>query len=242
MLVRLLKVCSAVFFAAPALCVSLSLENPTPTVYELPWGVTFKKAPWKSCPPKAPACATPVDLCSPCRKVHPMVDVKSGYFFFSDSKMRKIYDEGGWDIQISGTAPIWKCLQLYGSVEYFKRHGRALSTHEKTSIWEIPLSLGLKAVAPIGNKVQYYAAVGPRYIFLHQDNYSQLVDRSINDNGLGGFVNTGFHFFPVRHWLIDIFGEYSFKRMHVHTHKHNVYAQTIQVGGFAFGLGTGFGF
>jgi len=175
-------------------------------------------------------------------KVQPMLEIKSGYFFFSDAKMRKVYDEGGLDVQISGSYPIWRWLQIYGSVEYLTRHGRSLGGHQKARIWEVPLSLGLKPVITISPKVQYYLTLGPRYFFIHAHHNSPYVDREINPHGLGGFVNTGFNFFPFHHLFVDIFGEYSYKRVHFHPSKHHVHGRGIQVGGFAFGAGLGYAF
>jgi len=124
------------------------------------------------------------------------LDTKVGYFFFSDAKMCKIYDQGGLDMQVSGSYPLWRWLQIYGSVEYLERHGRSLNDHQKTKIWEVPLSLGLKAVIPICQQLQYYLTLGPRYFFVHAHNNSSFVDRNMSQNGLGGFANMGFTYFP----------------------------------------------
>lgn len=170
------------------------------------------------------------------------VEAKAGYFFFSDSKMRKIYDKGGLDVQLSGSCPIWKWIQIYGSVEYFKRHGHSLNAHQRTSIWGIPLSLGLKPVIKICPQVRYYFTLGPRYFFVYQHNQSFQVDKHAHSSGLGGFVNMGFNFFPIRNLFLDIFGEYSYKRMHFHSSKSNVYSNAFQIGGFTFGGGIGYAF
>ena len=177
-----------------------------------------------------------------CHTFHPTLEVKGGYFFFSDSKMRKIFNEGGADVQLSSSTPIWKWLQIYGSVEYLERHGKSLNGGQKTRIWEVPLSLGLKPVIAISSKAEYYFTLGPRYFFVHQHNDSHYVDKEVNGNGLGGFVNTGFNFYPTTHFLVDIFGEYSYKRMHFKSSKHHVYGGNVQVGGFAFGIGLGYAF
>jgi hypothetical protein len=85
--------------------------------------------------------------------------------------MRSIYDKGGIDLQISGSYPIWRWIQIYGSVEYLERHGRSLKGHQKTSIWEVPLSLGAKLVAQIDPWAHYYLTIGPRYFFVHGHNH-----------------------------------------------------------------------
>lgn len=175
-------------------------------------------------------------------KLQSQLEVKVGYFFFTNSKMRKVYDSGGWDLQLSGSFPVWKWLELYASVEYLEKHGRTLGLHQKTSLWEVPLSLGLKPVVKIADWAQYYAALGPRYIFVHVHNHSSSLDRTLDQNGVGGFVNTGFNFFPTRHFVVDIFGEYSYARMHFHASNKNLQGETAQVGGLLFGVGLGYVF
>jgi hypothetical protein len=174
--------------------------------------------------------------------IQPTVEIKGGYFFFSDSKMRKIYNSFGIGVQVSGSYPIWRCLQIYGSVGYIEKTGRSLNGQQKTRIWQIPLSLGLMPIIQISQNVQYYFSLGPRYFFVIQHNHSNYVDKKISNNGIGGYVNTGFRFFPWHHLLVDVFGEYSYKRMHFHSSKCNVYTRTMQIGGFYFGVGLGYAF
>ncbi len=171
-----------------------------------------------------------------------LLEFKAGYFFFGDSKMRKIYNQGGLDLQLCGSVPVWRWLQVYASVEYLEKHGRSLKGHEKTRIWEIPLSLGLEAVAKFCNSFQYYFTIGPRYFFVHQHTRSHFVDKSLSENGLGGFVNTGFRYFSSKHFFFDVFGEYSYCRLHFHPHKKHVQGESAQVGGFTFGGGVGYAF
>jgi len=175
-------------------------------------------------------------------EIQPTIEFKTGYFFFSDHRMRKVYDKGGLDLQIAGSYPIWKWLQIYGSVEFIERHGQSLNDHQKTRIWEYPISLGLKSVAKLSKNIQYYFTIAPRYFFVHAHNNSPFMDRKMNQNGIGGFVGTGFNFLPTPHLLIDVFGEYSYCKLHFHTHKKNTTGRSVQVGGFAFGVGLGYAF
>lgn len=176
-------------------------------------------------------------------QIRPMVEVKTGYFIFVSSKMRKIYKDGGLDVQLSGSYPIWKWLQAYGSVEYLERHGRSIRGDQRTRIWEIPINVGLKPIIKICKQVQYYLATGPRFFFVHQHNNSSYVNRNVTDGGVGVFANTGFNFLlHEQRLLLDIFGEYSYARVHHHSSKTNVYGQGIQVGGYTFGLGLGYVF
>ncbi|MBI5273010.1 MAG: hypothetical protein HY861_03400 [Chlamydiia bacterium] len=170
----------------------------------------------------------------------PLLEIKGGYFSFSNAKLRKIYNRGGLDLQLSGSYPLSAWLHAYGSVEYLQRHGKSLNMSQTTSIWELPVSVGLKPVIAICSTMQYYFAIGPRYFYVHAHNRSSYVDKMINQNGIGGFVNGGFTVSPVAHLVIDIFGEYSYGMVHVRPAQTNVYGRKIQVGGLTVGLGIAY--
>lgn len=173
------------------------------------------------------------------------VELKVGYFFFSDSKMQKVYDRGGFDVQLATSYPLcdldcnWS-LEAYGAIEYFQRSGRSLNGHQSTSVWSIPVNIGLKPVYTISDTLQCYFAIGPRYFYIRQHNSSSFVYSNKSKNGLGGFFNTGIQYIPCNNFVIDLFGEYSYAKVRFHTHKTNVYTRNIQVGGFTFGGGLGY--
>lgn len=170
------------------------------------------------------------------------IEFKTGYFFFTDHHMRKVYKHGGFDGQISASCCLYKLLRLYASVEYLERSGRSLHGHQRTFIWEVPLSLGLQVACPIQDWVQYYATLGPRYFFVQARNHSSHVPKHMHSDGCGGFVNTGFAFVFGKHFLLDLFGEYSYRRLHFHSKKHETKGHTVQVGGLTFGGGLGYVF
>jgi hypothetical protein len=184
---------------------------------------------------------------TPCCFSRPLFEVKTGYFVFSDSKMRKVYDRGGWDIQLCGSYPLWNLtsrwtLNAYGAVEYFHRSGKAINGDQKTSLWSVPVNIGLKPVYAISANTQYYFAVGPRYLYIHQHNHSSYVYKNQSSNELGFFINTGFDYVLCDQLVIAIFGEYSYAKMHSHSGKSRVYTRNIQIGGFTFGGGLGYEF
>ena len=177
----------------------------------------------------------------------PLIEVKTGYFFFSNSKMRNIYDRGGLDVQLGVSYPFWKptsrwSLNAYGAVEYFERSGKSLNEHQKTSLWSIPINIGLEPAYAINANTQYYFAMGPRYFYIHQHNDSSFVSRNNSRNGIGFFVNTGFNYILMDHFVIDAFGEYSYAKTHFHSKNPLVYSRSIQIGGFTFGGGGGYRF
>jgi opacity protein-like surface antigen len=184
---------------------------------------------------------------SPCYFSQPLFEVKTGYYFFSNSIMRKVYDKGGLDIQLCTSCPLWNLtsrwtLNAYGAVEYFYLSGKSINGDQKTSLWAVPINIGLKPVYAINANMQYYFAIGPRSFYIHQHNLSSFVYKNKNGNGLGFFINTGFNYALNDHFVIDIFGEYSYAKVHFHGGNPLIYTRNIQIGGFTFGAGLGYEF
>lgn len=184
---------------------------------------------------------------SPILESKPILETKGSYFLFASSKMRQIYDHGGWDIQLSSSIPVWKPMEpfnlnVYGSIEFLRCSGHSTEEHSKTYVWQLPINIGIKPIFLLSKKIQYYVALGPRYFFIHQHNFSQYVDKSRSRNGLGLFVNTGFNFILYQRMVIDLCMEYSYAKTHLHSSIPNVYTRTLQVGGLSFGGGLGYSF
>ena len=156
----------------------------------------------------------------------PLLEVKGGYFNFSNSKLRKIYTGGGLDLQLAVSYEIDPIWNVYASAEYAQRSGNSLGAHERTRIELYPLSVGIKPTICLHPNFSFYGNVGPRYFFVNQRNYSEFVDKRVHQNGLGGFVGVG----------------YSFRRLHFYPFKTYVTGHTIEVGGYTFGLGAGYSF
>jgi hypothetical protein len=171
------------------------------------------------------------------------LEIKPGYFFFTNQTLRKIYN-GGFEIQGSVSYPLYKMIALYGSLGYFKVNGRSLGGNQKTSISQVPVDLGLRAVADLDKCIKGYLSIGPRYFYFHQHNDSIYVNRDIRRSGLGFFINGGFNFIKNDGFLLGVFGEYAFERLSFNCCTiPNIYGrQNVQVGGFTFGASIGFAF
>lgn len=193
------------------------------------------------------ACNDSTQEMTSCCFSQPLIEVKTGYFFFSNSKMQKIYDKGGLDIQLCASYPLMNLtsrwtLNAYDAIEYFQRSGKSINGDQKTSLWSSPFSIGLKPVYAIDVNKQYYFAFGPRYFYIHQHNHSSYVYKNKSGKSLGLFVNAGFNYVLCNHFVIDFFGEYSYAKMNFCDGRSRVYTRNIQIGGFTFGGGLGYEF
>lgn len=175
-------------------------------------------------------------------KIYPIIEGKIGYFFFLDSAMANVYDRGGIDIMLAGSFPVWKCVNIYGSVEFFNRNSTDNESMGSKWVFGVPLSLGIKSVYEFLPNAFTYLTVGPRYSFIQTRTDSLYVPRQANSGGIGLFVSGGFNFFISNHCLIDLFGEYSYIPVHFKTTTNNVYGRDVDAGGLTFGGGIGYEF
>ena len=170
------------------------------------------------------------------------LEIKPGYFFFSNHTLRKIY-HGGFEIQGSGSYPLCGALALYGSLGYLHVKGKSLQANQKTSISQIPIDVGLRAITPLSECLRGYLTIGPRYFYFHQHNDSTFVNRNIRRTGFGFFINGGCNFIANDCFLLGIFGEYAFEQKSFKSMMPNVYGKPdVQIGGFTFGASIGFVF
>lgn len=172
----------------------------------------------------------------------PMLEVKPGYFFFSNHTLRKIY-HGGFEIQASGSYPLQHWLALYASLGYVQAKGRSLQGNQKTSMWQVPVDLGIRATAHFNEYIKGYFSIGPRYFHFHQHNDSAYVTQNISKNGGGFFINSGLNVLAGDCCILGLFGEYGFEQKSFTSTTANVYGiGTLPLGGFTFGVSLGIGF
>jgi hypothetical protein len=171
------------------------------------------------------------------------LEIKPSYFFFSSSPMKKIYTNGGFEMQGSTSIPVCDYFDFYGSVGYRITRGEALSTCEKTTLTIIPVDIGLKPIFNCGKRFYSFFAIGPRYFHLHQHNKSPYVDYNIKSNGIGFFLNAGINTQLTPCILFGCFGEYSYEKKKICPTCPSVFSDgKVQIGGLAFGASIGYTF
>lgn len=171
------------------------------------------------------------------------LEIKPSYFFFTACPMNTVYNNGGFEVQGSASVPVCKYLDMYGSIGYRKVQGHALNSCSKTSLTVIPIDVGIKPIFNFCEHYYYFFAVGPRYFYFSEHNQSPYVDCKINDIGIGLFVNTGCNVLIADHFLLGIFGEYSYEKKKICPSKSHVFSNgSVQMGGFAFGISLGYAF
>lgn len=176
-----------------------------------------------------------------------LFEAKGGYFIFSDKNLRDIYKGGGAAVQVCVSTPIatsrdMYALDLYSSVGYLTRSGYSLNDHQKTTLWQIPVNLGIRpSISPFPT-LQCYCTFGPSYFYVHQHNESQYVPQNPGSSGIGFFINTGMSYLFHKTLTLDVFAEYFYGKTHFHSKEPIYYSERIQTGGYIFGAGIGYAF
>lgn len=171
------------------------------------------------------------------------LEIKPSYFLFSAAPMKDVYNHGGFEIQGSGSMPICRYLDLYGSIGYRTAQGHALNGDQQTRLTVIPVDIGLKPIFNLGQHGYYFFAAGPRYFACYQRNKTSYVDGIVDDAGVGFFINTGFNVELTDSFLLGIFTEYSYEKKMISSNRPNVLSNgKVQMGGFAFGLTFNYAF
>lgn len=165
------------------------------------------------------------------------VEARLGYYLYTDKHMREVYNNGGFEIQLNSAYPLEECLHLYGSIGYQRASGRSNHFHQKTTIWQIPLDIGVKKYFSFNETTNWFVALGPRLFYVHQRNHSDYVNKTVSKTGLGLFINAGLDFYCLCSYKLTLFTEYSYQPIHPSTSKQGVETRKVNVGGFCFGVG-----
>lgn len=170
----------------------------------------------------------------------PIIEARFSYFIPNSSLLRHVYGSG-IDYQIEATVPFWKGINAWIAADYFHKDGHSLGDHQKTWLQIVPLTLGVKYIYNICD-FSVYGGLGMRYFFVHTRNHSDFVDPSITRSGMGGVAEVGGMYCLWDHWVFDVFGNWSYKRLHNHTSRTNVSTHGLNVGGWNIGVGVGYKF
>ncbi|MGB7978134.1 MAG: hypothetical protein WCF19_03110 [Chlamydiales bacterium] len=167
---------------------------------------------------------------------------KPGYFYLTDSDMRQFYNDGGFTFRAEAGCRFWGPLIVWVDGGYFQKEGKAIGGTEKLELKVATITLGLKLFYQFNRWIAAYAGAGPRLFLMMQHNDYDHVRGDDNEIGIGGGFDGGFLFFPVPQWpnvYLDLFGDYSLKKMPVEEDEISSYDYDMNLSGFTGGLGLG---
>ncbi len=167
-----------------------------------------------------------------------LLEGKAGYFFPQNHKFRKIYGSGliyGAELSVQA----WKWLYPWASASYFSKTGHSFDVSYSTRVTFVPVGVGLKGIYTTRN-VDFYLGAGLLATYLHTHDHSCFVIQRQSKWGVGAIAKAGLLFNLRKHIFLDIFGDYSWTKIHFHnTRNGTVIPQTANLSGFSVGAGLG---
>ncbi len=170
---------------------------------------------------------------------------KPGYYYFTDADMRQFFDDGGFTFRAETGCKVYGPLIVWVDAGYFQKTGRAIGGTEKLELKLATITLGLKAIHYFNDWAAIFAGAGPRLFMMLLNNDSPFVRGDDNEIGIGGGFDLGLWFFPVKTWknfYIEIFGDYSWKKLKVDEDEISSFDNDIDVSGLTAGGGIGIKF
>lgn len=157
------------------------------------------------------------------------VEILRGQYNLDDARFKAVYSENGPIYGLSLSANLLAPLNFYLDIKYFQREGALTYTKEKTRFLLLPLSLGLRAVVPIGVLNPFIGAGGDFYTYYE-------------DNPIGTVFNftNGYHFiagFYIQAGPLPLF--FSARLKYTRAQAEEEKNRRIQLGGFETLLGFG---
>jgi hypothetical protein len=191
----------------------------------------------------APVCDSKVDPCEPDPRWY--FELKPGYFYFQDSLMRQFYGSGGFTIRGETGYKMWGPFYVWLDGGYFQKEGESLGVSAVTKIKIATITLGLKTIFYLHDRFAFYAGGGPRVFMMMLHNSSPYVRGDDNEISVGVGVDAGFWIFPFpfsRNLFIDLFADYSLKKLEVEPDEISSHDFNVDISGLSFGAALGIRF
>lgn len=172
------------------------------------------------------------------------VDANVGYFYPFSKNLRSSIP-GGVDYQLSISYQPFNHFGAFLSGDFFIRDGTSTSSHSKTSLWILPISLGLRGTIDLwereDQKLIVYSILGPRWYLVSATNHYRYVDAHNFCQQIGGVGGLGLAYL-YKHLTVNIILDGSYGKVQTTTKIPNVKTPSTQVGGLVAGGGLGLNF
>jgi outer membrane protein len=190
------------------------------------------------------------------------LEVRGAYYHPTSTPLRKVYTSHWLDYQVEAAKRVHPYCEIWGGVSWASKEGRTTRAcgydefqfKDKTKIFVLPLSAGLKFIYPILPCIDVYVGGGICYSFLRiknrcQEHYSYFefcrspFKKAIFKNEVGGVIKLGVQYAMSDSTFLDFFADYLIQRFHFSHHVHEsgrrIFKHHLDCSGFKFGIGLG---
>lgn len=189
------------------------------------------------------------------------LEVRGAYYYLPNKSLKRVYTSHWIDYEVEAAKRVHPFIEIWGGVSWAsKQHGHTRRTYgeyhdvfrDRTKIFVLPVSLGLKFIYPIFPFVDVYIGGGACYSFLKiknfcKEHYSYMglshspFKKAIYKNEFGGIFKVGFQFAMSDSTFLDFFADYYAQRFHLshRRDRRDVFNRNVDCSGFKFGAGFG---
>lgn len=187
------------------------------------------------------------------------LEIRGAYFSVQNKAIKKVYSSHWIDYQVEAAKRVHPFIEIFGGVNWTYRQGHTKryfgfygeEFRDRTRIYVLPVSLGVKLIYPILPYVDAYVGAGACYSFLKiknfcREDYSYFMPRSpfkkaIYKSQFGGVFKIGFQVALSKSTFLDFFVDYFAQTFRI-SHKRDsrdVIKKVADCSGFKFGAGFG---
>gem|GEM_PF-1457074 len=186
------------------------------------------------------------------------LEVRGAYYYLPDRALKKVYTPHWMDYEVETAKRVHDFIEVWGGVSWASRkgHGHRIYRHEdlreRTTLFLLPISLGLKVIYPILPCLDVYLGAGISYSFLKikyfcrehffQEELSRSsLKKAIYKNEFGGLFKVGCQWAMSDSTFLDFFVDYQGQRFRLShkDHRRNLFSHPLDCSGFKFGAGCG---
>jgi hypothetical protein len=171
------------------------------------------------------------------------LEFKPSYFYFQDKTFRKIFNDEAFLAIFGFDAKFYKYLHTWLDIGYLHDTGFVIEAEDaKTSIFFIPVSIGLKYQLKVNSNVSLYAKIAPNWFYVKEiiKNYP-FINSKVTKNGFGYTTGIGSFINISKCFALDFFIDYLYSRKKFNDANSRL-SLKVYSGGLAFGAGIGYKF
>lgn len=172
------------------------------------------------------------------------LEARGAYFLWTDSTVKSVYSPGAL-CGLEFDCRLYEQLYSWVGVDYLCKGGKTLPDHKSTTLTLVPISAGLKWIYTV-YRAQPYLGAGIEAFYGKETIDSSVFAHSRANWGCGGIFKAGLLVYLIDHLFLDLYADYSLQKLNLKKLPASApqleLVNSVNLSGFSFGLGLGYGF
>lgn len=168
---------------------------------------------------------------------------KPAYFWPQEKKRYRGIYKGGFTPLIETCYITKNGPGVFLEVGYFykKTHKTSVDINAKTTVLQVPLSLGLIHTFCIASRLDFYLKVGPNWLYTKTYLAIPGMKHTVIKNTFGATFGTGIKIHLFKHFFLELFSNYLYDKKKIND-RDSGESFKVYLGGIQAGGGIGYSF